>query len=70
MSIFLQFAHLGMVTKNHATHWNNGYTSYKNEEVEPVQPIQMNIPESNTYGKGFNWLYFKDERQGFKRGSK
>ena len=59
-----------MVAKNRVTYWNKGYTSYENEEVEPVRPIQMKIPQSNIHGKAFSWLYFDDERQGLKKGSK
>ena len=29
--------------------------------MKPVQPIQMNIYQSNTYRKDLNWLYFNDE---------
>ena len=30
--------------------------SRENEEVEPVQSVQMNIYQSNTYWKDLNWL--------------
>ena len=33
----------------------------ENKEVEPMQPVQMNISQSNTYGIDFSWLNFKDE---------
>ena len=29
--------------------------------MEPVEPVQMNIYESNTYRKNLSWLHFKDE---------
>ena len=32
-----------------------------NQEVEPVQPVQTNIYQHNTYRKDFSWLYFDDE---------
>ena len=44
--------HLGMVTEeNHAISQNNEKTSHENKEVEPVQPVQMDIYQSNTYKK-------------------
>ena len=30
-------------------------------EVEPVEPVQMNIYQSNTYRKDFSWLNFDNE---------
>ena len=30
-------------------------------EVEPVDPLQMNIYQSNTYRKDSGWLHFADE---------
>ena len=30
-------------------------------EVEPVQPVQMNIYQSNTYRKPLSWLFFVNE---------
>ena len=38
-------------TKKHATYNNNEWTYYKNQEVEPIQSVQMNIHQSNTYKK-------------------
>ena len=35
--------------KKHAAHYNNKWVCHKNEEVEPVQSIQMKINQSNTY---------------------
>ena len=39
-----------MVTKN-SCNQNNKWTSLKNKEVEPVEPVQMDIYQSNTYVK-------------------
>ena len=33
----------------------------ENKEVEPVQPVQMNICQSNTNRKELSWLHFNDE---------
>ena len=32
-----------------------------NKEVELVEPVQMNIYQSNTYRKELSWLHFDDE---------
>ena len=32
-----------------------------NKEVEPVEPVQMNIYQNNTYRKDLSWLHFKNE---------
>ena len=32
-----------------------------NKEVEPVEPVQMNIYQNNTYRKDLSWLHFLDE---------
>ena len=29
--------------------------------MEPVQPVQMNIYQSNSYRKDFGWLHLDDE---------
>ena len=29
--------------------------------VEPVEPVQMAIHQSNNYRKDLSWLYFNDE---------
>ena len=50
-----------MVTKNHAIYQNNKKTSLENKEVELAEPVQMNICQTNTYGKDLSWLYFDDE---------
>ena len=39
----------------------NEYTSPENEEVEPVQSVQMNIYQSNNYRKDLSWFHFDDE---------
>ena len=47
--------------KNHAIYQNNKQTSLENKELEPVQPVQMNTYQSNTYRKVLSWLHFDDE---------
>ena len=32
-------------------------------EVEPVEPLQINIYQSNTYRKDLSWLQFNDEQR-------
>ena len=59
--------------KNSANCKNNMWISYKDKEVEPVEPVHMNIYQSNTYRKGSSWLHFDDEPKaqdlnGFKSG--
>ena len=39
----------------------NDLTSLENKEVEPVQPVQINIYQSNTYKKDLSWLHFDDK---------
>ena len=34
---------------------------FENKEVEPVEPVQMNIYQINTYRKDLSWLHFDDE---------
>ena len=36
-------------------------TSLENKEVEPVEPGQMNIYQSNSYIKDFSWLHFDNK---------
>ena len=50
---------MGMVTEK-SYNQNNEYTSHKNKEVEPVEPVQMNIYQINTHRKDLNWLHFDD----------
>ena len=40
---------------------NNKQTSLKNKEVEPIEPVQMNIYQSNTCIKDLSLLHFKNE---------
>ena len=41
---------------------NKIYTSHGNEEVELIQPAEMNIYQSNPYRKDLSWLiHFDDE---------
>ena len=49
------------MVKNHANYQNNKYNSIENTEVEPAKPVQMNIYQSNTYGKDLSWLHFDNE---------
>ena len=42
----------------------NEWTTLENKEVEPAEPDQMNIYESNTYRKDLSWLHFNDEPYG------
>ena len=39
----------------------NEQTTVKNKEVEPVEPVKMNIYQSNTYRKDLIWLHLDDE---------
>ena len=45
--------------KNHAVYQNKEQLSLKNKEVELVEPVQMNIYQSNTYRK--DWLHLDNE---------
>ena len=47
--------------KNHAIYQNNQWTLLDKKEVEPVEPVQMNIYQSKTYRKDLSWLHFQDE---------
>ena len=38
--------------------------------MEPVEPVQMNIYQSNTYRKDLSWLHFDNEPRVQKTGSK
>ena len=40
---------------------NNEQTSLENKKVEPVQPVQMNYCQGDTYRKQLSWLLFDDE---------
>ena len=40
---------------------NKAQTLLENEEVEPVEPVQINIEESNTNTKDLRWPHFKNE---------
>ena len=42
--------------------------SLEGKDIELVEPVQVNIYQSNTHRKDLNWLHF--DGQGFKRGSK
>ena len=47
--------------KNHAIYQNNKQISLKKKEVEPVEPVQKNIYQSNTYRKDLSWPHFDNE---------
>ena len=47
--------------KIHAINQNNKQTFLENKGVEPAEPVQMNIYQSNTYKKDLSWLHFNDE---------
>ena len=47
--------------KNHTIYQNNKQSPHENEEVKPVEPVHINIYQSNTYRKGLAWLHFNDE---------
>ena len=51
--------------KNHAIYQNNGKTFLKNNEVEPFDPVQINIYQINTYRKDLSWLYFGNESRAY-----
>ena len=40
---------------------NNDYTFLEKKEVEPTEPVQKNVYESDTYRKDLSWLYFNDQ---------
>ena len=54
-----QYIHV--TQKNHAIYQNNEYTSLENKEMEPVEPVQMNIYQSNAYRTDLSWLHFDNE---------
>ena len=47
--------------KNYAICQKNRQTSHNNKEVETAEPVQINIYQTNTYRKDFNWLHFGDD---------
>ena len=40
---------------------NKKQTSLEKKEVEPVEPVQVNIHQSDTYRKELSWLCFYNE---------
>lgn len=46
---------------------NNEQTLHEDKEAEPVQPVHMNIHQSNSYRKLFSWIHFGDELRVQKR---
>ena len=47
--------------KKYPIYQNNEQTYLENKEVEPVEPVQMNIHQSDTHRKGLTWLYFDNK---------
>ena len=48
--------------KNRSVYQSNEWTTFNNKEVEPVEPVQMNIIyQSNTYNRDLSWLHYFDE---------
>ena len=45
-----------LVTKKNATYKNNEWACLENQEVKPIQPVQINIHQSDTYRKDLSWL--------------
>ena len=58
-----------LTEKSYAIYQNNEQTSFKKKGVEPVDPVWMNIYQSNTFRKDFSWLHLLMS-QGFKKGKK
>ena len=50
-----------MGTASHAIYSDYEQTYPQNKKVEPVEPVQMNICQSNTYRKDLDWLHFDIE---------
>ena len=48
------------VNPNYIKKKNNKKTSLEKKEVEPVEPAQMNIYQSNTYRKDLSRPHFDD----------
>ena len=40
---------------------NNKYTSLERKGVQPIEPVQKNNYQSNTYRKDLSWLHFDDK---------
>ena len=51
------------MTENDGVYQNQKQTSLENEKVEPVESVQINIYQSNTYGKDFENESVVQERQ-------
>ena len=52
--------------KIHVMYQNNEKTSLENKEVETVEPVHMNIYQSNTYREDLRWLHFNNMPRGSK----
>ena len=47
--------------RKNAVYQNNEQTFLQNKDVEQLEPVQMNIYQSNTYTKDLSFLHLKDE---------
>ena len=47
--------------RKNAVDQNNEQTFLENKDVEPLEPVQINIYQSNTYSKDLSFLHLKDE---------
>ena len=47
--------------KNHAIDQNNKNIPLKNKKVEQVEPVQINIHQSNNSRKDLSWLHFNNK---------
>ena len=47
--------------RKNAIYQNNEQTFLQNKDVEQLEPVQMNIYQSNTYTKDLSFLHLKDE---------
>ena len=57
---YTSLRHLEWWQKNLASYWNIKWISHKNEEVEPVQLVQMNIYQKIPIVY-LSWLHFDEE---------
>ena len=47
--------------RKNAIYQKKEQTSLENKDAEPLEPVQMNIYQSNTYSKDLRFLHLKDE---------
>ena len=57
----MTWASLEQWQKNHAIYQNNKWISLSSKELEPLEPVQKQIYQSNTYRKELSWLHFNDK---------